>query len=318
MPSKLAQAMSPEEEYLQNMSPIDALKFSTQLENKRVYSPAQASDNLRQTGMDLLYASPLGNAMSARDAMEAKWRGQQLEQQGDMEGARRSYAEAAANAGMAFLPGMGRIGLGHAMEDAANSARIFAGPMAKTADHIALAQAQKLAESGVPRDQIWNQTGWFIGADGKWRFEIPDNGARLGDQTTRGLATKFTRLEHPELAAAYSDLPEMRGTYGKSFPTVSGVYQAGSPPYIAAYGPTENAVLPAAIHEFQHHTQRLEDFAPGSNVDQGSWDTYHRTSGEVEARNVQTRMNMTPAERRATPPWLTQDVPDEQQIVRFK
>lgn len=46
-------------------------------------------------------------------------------------------------------------------------------------------------------------------------------------------------------------------------------------------------------------------------------DLYHRSAGEVEARNVQKRMDMSAAERRAKAPWLTQDVPDEQQIVRF-
>lgn len=45
---------------------------------------------------------------------------------------------------------------------------------------------------------------------------------------------------------------------------------------------------------------------------------YHRTAGEVEARNVQARKDLTPEQRRAKAPWLTQDVPDEQQIVRFK
>lgn len=43
---------------------------------------------------------------------------------------------------------------------------------------------------------------------------------------------------------------------------------------------------------------------------------YQSYSGEVEARNVQNRLAMPPAERRATPPWATQDVPDDQQIVR--
>jgi hypothetical protein len=33
---------------------------------------------------------------------------------------------------------------------------------------------------------------------------------------------------------------------------------------------------------------------------------------------VQSRMNMSPQERQATAPWLTQDVPDEHQIVRFR
>lgn len=44
---------------------------------------------------------------------------------------------------------------------------------------------------------------------------------------------------------------------------------------------------------------------------------YRRLAGEVEARNVQTRMNFTPAERLAKTPWTTADVPDDQQIVRM-
>jgi hypothetical protein len=43
---------------------------------------------------------------------------------------------------------------------------------------------------------------------------------------------------------------------------------------------------------------------------------YHRLAGEVEARNVQTRRDFTPEQRRATPPWATQDVPDDEQIIR--
>lgn len=43
---------------------------------------------------------------------------------------------------------------------------------------------------------------------------------------------------------------------------------------------------------------------------------YRRLAGEVEARNVSTRRDMSPEELRATPPWQTQDVPDELQIVR--
>ena len=44
---------------------------------------------------------------------------------------------------------------------------------------------------------------------------------------------------------------------------------------------------------------------------------YKRLAGENESRNVQSRMNMSAEERRATPPWQTQDVPDEQQIIRY-
>lgn len=40
------------------------------------------------------------------------------------------------------------------------------------------------------------------------------------------------------------------------------------------------------------------------------FEAYKRQIGEVEARNTQTRMNMTPEQRRATPPWETEDVPE--------
>jgi hypothetical protein len=46
------------------------------------------------------------------------------------------------------------------------------------------------------------------------------------------------------------------------------------------------------------------------------FEAYRRLAGEVEARNVQKRMDMDAATRRATPPWSTEDVPRDQQIVR--
>ncbi|WP_196301241.1 hypothetical protein, partial [Streptococcus pneumoniae] len=42
---------------------------------------------------------------------------------------------------------------------------------------------------------------------------------------------------------------------------------------------------------------------------------YRRLAGEAEARLVQKRMDLSPEERRARPPWLDYDVPEEQQIV---
>ena len=47
-----------------------------------------------------------------------------------------------------------------------------------------------------------------------------------------------------------------------------------------------------------------------------AYESYKRLGGEAEARNVQTRMNMTPDERRAKPPWETLDVPEDELIYR--
>jgi hypothetical protein len=87
--------------------------------------------------------------------------------------------------------------------------------------------------------------------------------------------------------------------------------------------------------KFRHVSEGMDDFdwnygstmqAPIEEISQQTklglrnlgMDQYHRTAGEVEARNVQTRLPMSATERRATPPWETQDVPDAQQIVRFR
>lgn len=46
-------------------------------------------------------------------------------------------------------------------------------------------------------------------------------------------------------------------------------------------------------------------------------EAYRSLLGEIEARNVQRRLDMSPEERAATPPWETESVPENRQIVRF-
>jgi hypothetical protein len=57
---------------------------------------------------------------------------------------------------------------------------------------------------------------------------------------------------------------------------------------------------------------RPDDYWRGVAVDR-----YRTMAGEVEARAVEKRMDLTAEERRARPPWLDYDVPEDQQIVRF-
>jgi len=47
-------------------------------------------------------------------------------------------------------------------------------------------------------------------------------------------------------------------------------------------------------------------------------EAYHRSTGEVQPRNVQARKDMTLEERKAKPPWETQDVPTDQQIPMYR
>jgi hypothetical protein len=59
----------------------------------------------------------------------------------------------------------------------------FAGEGANNADLEALARAKEMQAAGVAEETIRQQTGWHIGMDGKWRWEIDDSGM---EYTSRG------------------------------------------------------------------------------------------------------------------------------------
>ncbi len=58
---------------------------------------------------------------------------------------------------------------------------LFAGKGAKTADLGKLSQAEQMLSKGVDPAQVWKETGWGRGPDGKWRFEISDDAAKLAN-----------------------------------------------------------------------------------------------------------------------------------------
>lgn len=68
-------------------------------------------------------------------------------------------------------------------------------------------------------------------------------------------------------------------------------------------------------HELQHAIQSIEGFARGANGNIVDRSQYVRSAGEVESRNIQKRLDMTPEMHAAHPPWETEDVPEDMQIV---
>lgn len=193
----------------------------------------------------------------------------------------------------------------------------FAGEKAATADKEALALAERMAAANASRDDIWRETGWFQGVDGKWRFEIADDTANLANtEYVGGGITIFQGLDHPELTAAYGQQPSISG-YIEPGKRGGGLYRERGTPQIEVYSPDAQSAKSLLLHEVQHDVQVREGFARGEMQRDDPTDRYHRSAGEVEARNVQTRLAMTPEERRAIPPWATQDVPDAEQVVRL-
>lgn len=227
----------------------------------------------------------------------------------------------------------------------AGAMRSFGGRAAKTANLDALARAETLSGQGADRRAIWDQTGWFQGADKHWRFEIPDDFTLMkGTGTASELVDKRAKalgklpsdvsvsdvMRHPALFEAYPDVAEL-GFSGSNQLRARGEFIGRD---LVDYDGRDRIVLNnrlsdkdlhgTSLHEMAHKVQLTEGFATGARFDPdvvasgglSPMDAYRRTAGEVEARNVQTRFAMSPQQRREIPPWLTQDVPDELQIVR--
>ncbi|CAN4016229.1 prevent-host-death protein, partial [Dysosmobacter welbionis] len=59
---------------------------------------------------------------------------------------------------------------------------------------------KEMERQGVAMETIFRETGWYTGADGKWRFEIDDSGmeySRWGDlnRSDRAEYARFRELE---------------------------------------------------------------------------------------------------------------------------
>ena len=236
-----------------------------------------------------------------------------------------------------------------------------------------LSVARKMEEEKKDAKAIKMATGWERGADGKWRYEMPD--AKIKDTMNVGGGQIVKRYEDdmlwnggklsdvidaPELFKAYPQLKDVRietdaimndmpsnGEYNSKTNTIT--IHADELKYM-------NSIL---NHEIQHAIQDIEGFAKGGSPrlvrgevkkrfdevtkqikqlraegkedeakaliekNRGLYNAYQKNddynsykslAGEVEARNVSARLNMTPEERRKSLAESTEDVARKDQI----
>ncbi len=178
----------------------------------------------------------------------------------------------------------------------------FMGVRSKTLDHRKLQMAQKMESDGLPSNVIWEQTGTFKGADGRWRQEISDKNAKLktdGIQveeytpalpdkpsswtnvdTRSGDAVRTTTflkpvywmedvIDHPELFKAYPQLKEFRVApmseeYAKST-NAMGAFDREQKVLWVRQGLDPDYLRSVLLHEGQHGVQGIEGFARGGN-----------------------------------------------------
>lgn len=146
----------------------------------------------------------------------------------------------------------------------------YAGRDAGNADLEALHEAERYEMQGVDAETIWQKTGWFRGADGKWRWEIDDSDMKL--RTDAADISNYTTLgelvDAPALFATYPDMKDMSvtfhnlergqlGGYHRTFDSIELSRELKQKP---------EALLNSLIHEVQHAIQRREGFTPGANL----------------------------------------------------
>ena len=255
-----------------------------------------------------------------------------------------------------------------------------------------LSVAKDMEKNKKKAKAIKAATGWERGADGKWRYEMPDVVLRDPKEwvnkktlTLSDIVEKPNDLfkEYPELFDAYPELKDMKILKGRAKSggvfynnaitlNLGDIREAIKYDLDTHYKLAKNSLKKTLVHEIQHYIQEKEGFAQGGNsemiIDKNAldaiaklraekdavakefyamspdeqqrrkyeinsryndltkqierlekssrigYDGYNRLSGEVEARNVSARLNMTPEERRKTLAESTEDVARKDQI----
>jgi len=157
----------------------------------------------------------------------------------------------------------------------------FAGINAKDADKSKLAEAQNMAARGSSVAEIWEETGWIKGVDGKWRFEVDDNKVKLHlkrGKVNSGKLKEF--VAHTALFRQYPNIKDIDLEIDVSEKNaVSGVYNPGVPGRISVTATSESQATSILLHEIQHAIQEIEQFARGGNAGEFS----HPSAWELEA-----------------------------------
>lgn len=141
-----------------------------------------------------------------------------------------------------------------------------------------LAAAQLDVANGVDPKTVWEQTGWYKGIDGQWRFEIDDSKAQfkgvLEGKSFRDIArmeetTLGEILSHDELFTQYPELRDVKFEV-RSIPL--DIYRSTQGWFDVAQNklfvtPYATNPLSTVLHEAQHWIQNKEGFENGANPD---------------------------------------------------
>lgn len=169
----------------------------------------------------------------------------------------------------------------------------FAGQRAKSANIQQLAEAEELERAGTPMEEIRKGTGWFRSMDGKWRFELSDDGMtfRMRPENIPNTTTLGELIDHEELFTAYPDMRNMRVDFLSMPEYARGNYNLAT----NSIDLNENMrsdfqqLAETLVHEIQHAIQTREGFASGASTTY--WDRRKLEGFDSKRKPNQARIN---------------------------
>ncbi len=201
-----------------------------------------------------------------------------------------------------------------------------------------LEDAKARLAAGESPETVRKETGWFKGKyDKKWRFEIDDSKGKLsGDipwyETEDGGLGAVGKLGdffvHKDLYSAYPALktawvaltvnPKSKSSANASFRRLDfdlpSIGAKTGDVWITSFGKSKEDIKPELLHEIQHAIQENENFAMGAEA---ALEGYSKSAGEIESRDVSARAGLTAEERAKTEPYSSENIPEEEAIVRY-
>lgn len=156
-----------------------------------------------------------------------------------------------------------------AVENDGGKRHSLAGQYSQTAKLNSLSGAVRMNENGTPMDTIRARTGWWLGKDGKWRYEIDDSALSFDrNGYTDNAVYLADYVRHDKLFAAY---PWLRGVKLKIVDVIAGndnlngLYNHHDDTIYLKDGRTDKQMKSTLLHELQHVIQEYEGFATGAN-----------------------------------------------------